>query len=83
MQNQREIFLIEIANKVIKIKEDDDTKLINIAKIFQYIALVDKYENLYSQFQLFLRCLSKWEKIYYDIVNIRKKLPYSSIYYSP
>lgn len=68
-------FLIEIANKVIKIKEDDDTKLINIAKIFQYIALVDKYENLYSQFQLFLRCLSKWEKIYYDIVNIRKNYP--------
>ncbi|WP_330204542.1 hypothetical protein [Cyanobacterium sp. Dongsha4] len=68
-------FLIEIANKIIKIKEDDESKLVNIAKIFQYIALVDKYEHLYSQFQLFLRCLSKWEKIYYDIVNLRKNYP--------
>lgn len=76
-------FLILIANKIIKIKEDDETKLVNMAKIFQYIALGDKYDNLYKQFELFLKCLSKWEKVYYHIVSIRKNYPVSQFIIPP
>jgi len=76
-------FLNAIASKIIKIKEDDETKLINIAKILQYIALGDKYEHLYSQFELFLKCLSKWEKIYYDIISLRKNYPINQFIIPP
>lgn len=76
-------FFILIANKIIKIKEDDETKLMNIAKILQYIALGDKYKHLYTQFELFLKCLSKWEKIYYNIVNIRKNYPINQFILPP
>lgn len=78
-----EEFISAIASKIIKIKEDDETKLINIAKIFQYIALGDKYEHLYTQFELFLKCLSKWERIYYDIMALRKNYPINQFIIPP
>lgn len=65
---------VKVATKIVKFKEDDqELILMNIAKILQYVTLVDKYESLYSQFQLFLKYLSKWEKLYYNIVSIRRK----------
>lgn len=76
-------FLGAIASKIIKIKEDDESKLINIAKIFQYIALGDKYEHLYTQFELFLKCLGKWERIYYDVMGIRKNYPINQFIIPP
>jgi len=78
-----EEFLSAIASQIIKIKEDDETKLINIAKIFQYIALGDKYKHLYTQFELFLKCLSKWERIYYDIISLRKNYPINQFIIPP
>lgn len=81
--NTESEFLGAIASQIIKIKEDDETKLINIAKIFQYVALGDKYEHLYSQFELFLKCLSKWEKVYYDIIALRKNYPINQFIIPP
>lgn len=78
-----EDFFRAIAFQIIKIKEDDETTMLNIAKTFQYVALADKYENLYTQFQLFLKCLSKWEKIYYDIIALRKNYPINQFIIPP
>lgn len=65
----------EIATKFIKIKKDDTEDFLTIARILQYVALSYKYEVFYSQFQLFLSYLSKWEKTYYYILHLKNKYP--------
>lgn len=65
----------DIATKFIKIKKDDTEYSLTMAKILQYITLCYKYEVFYGQFQQFLGYLSKWEKNYYCILNIKNKYP--------
>ncbi|MBL1210405.1 hypothetical protein [Geminocystis sp. GBBB08] len=73
----------DIATKVIKIKKDETEDELIIARILQYVALNYKYEVLYSQFQLFLSYLSKWEKTYYYILHLKNKYPSNKYNYPP
>lgn len=73
----------EIATKFIKIKKDNSEDFLIIARILQYVTLSYKYEVFYSQFQLFLSYLSKWEKTYYYILHLKNKYPSNKYHYPP
>ncbi|BAQ64834.1 hypothetical protein [Geminocystis sp. NIES-3709] len=75
--------LKEIATKIIKIKKEEGEDFLIISGILQYITLSYKYEQYYSQFQLFLSYLSKWEKTYSYIINFREKYPSDQYYHPP
>lgn len=68
-----ETFFLSLADKILHMKEDKETQLTNIARIIQYIGLNEKYAHIYPQFQLFLRQLRKWEKVYHSINSIRNQ----------
>ncbi|BAQ61008.1 hypothetical protein GM3708_1414 [Geminocystis sp. NIES-3708] len=71
----------EIATQFLRIKKDDTEDFLTMARILQYITLSYKYEAFYSQFQLFLSYLSKWEKTYYYILHLKNKYPNSKYNY--
>ncbi|HIK38727.1 MAG: hypothetical protein NZ901_10450 [Geminocystis sp.] len=68
-----ETFFLSLADRILHMREDKETQLTNIARIIQYIGLNDKYAQIYPQFQLFLRQLRKWEKVYHSITSIRNQ----------
>ncbi|MBL1209008.1 hypothetical protein [Geminocystis sp. GBBB08] len=68
--------------KLIGISHNEDA-VITYAKIIQYIALSNRYDNIIYRFQQLLDSIDKWHKHYQTVLEIRQKYPSHKYKVSP